>query len=851
MSVVKLNYQAAFINDLITIYTAYYQAAQAAVSDPPAGDANTATMTTGFYAAAAQRYWQTLQGYQQQYNNIQSQIFQAIAHWNEADNCVRLRRQKKIDQANLDGQGDNPIQVLGGEDFPQNQEITICIDGGLFTGSFSGNAFTVTSSNSDELTAAAYSAYNSHLLDLDVCQNTTMKQLWTWKAQIPNWLGSVPGIPAQYSTNSLAPSTVTDPNLGGQYSFNGIVVNPPDPPVASTSTSPPNADPTAATTVYVKNIWYSWTPSATAEADRQPVIQQFWAEPGASVTLHPNDATTYIVSVTPGTVLSVRAYKQVSNTGLIRLVDVPSNLYTIQQVTYGTITATEVVLTQPLSHILNEGWRDEIYVTFQSTIGPNVVDILQYIIQQYTNLAIDPTSFAHVWERLIPFPANFPINDRRNVLQVLQELAFQSRCALWLDNGTVYLLYLPERPTPVDTITVSDIEADHGVEVELTPTEDLVTKMAVNWHLRCATGAAYNTTLPFTGSFSNQGYGFGSGIQPVASASRDTRDTKDNMYSVVLRHNIIKYLVHEATYDFYAFNQPDIIYKMATFWLIRKSHIWKRIKFTTPLHKLAIEPFDAVTLNFDEPYVGVGSILAIVESAKYDSLNNCIHFQCLTPVETGTSSEYLWFWPADLPASDTWPPASEIEQGYAGTGGPGSGASGPLPVGDTSTISSTVFVGGTNVVFGPHSDYGDSTPTDTGFQAQSVVNSGYYSTTPTTQTALDLTVDYADKLPTQTTAFVDMYVPPAPNVVLDINKTGVTDGTSTALLSGVLKLIAAQPDNNQPAAQLALSSTAQVTDGTNAAVFDFEYDTVGQKWGAGTAFLQDTSTGGAGGSGGT
>ena len=37
--------------------------------------------------------------------------------------------------------GDNPVQILGGEDFPQNQTITLNINGGLFTGYFQGQTF--------------------------------------------------------------------------------------------------------------------------------------------------------------------------------------------------------------------------------------------------------------------------------------------------------------------------------------------------------------------------------------------------------------------------------------------------------------------------------------------------------------------------------------------------------------------------------------------------------------------------------------------------------------------------------------------------------------------------------------
>lgn len=69
------------------------------------------------------------------------------------------------------------------------------------------------------------------------------------------------------------------------------------------------------------------------------------------------------------------------------------------------------------------------------------------------------------------------------------------------------------------------------------------------------------------------------------------------------------------------------------------------MKFTTPLHKLNLEAFDAITLNFAQPYVATGPVLALIESASYDSANNCIHFQCITPVRAGTLVEDTTFWP--------------------------------------------------------------------------------------------------------------------------------------------------------------------------------------------------------------
>ena len=59
-------------------------------------------------------------------------------------------------------------------------------------------------------------------------------------------------------------------------------------------------------------------------------------------------------------------------------------------------------MSQPLSlcgHVsseylpVSEGWSDELYITFQSSVGPNTVDILEYIIENYTDLTYDTASF--------------------------------------------------------------------------------------------------------------------------------------------------------------------------------------------------------------------------------------------------------------------------------------------------------------------------------------------------------------------------------------------------------------------------------------------------------------------------
>jgi hypothetical protein len=204
------------------------------------------------------------------------------------------------------------------------------------------------------------------------------------------------------------------------------------------------------------------------------------------------------------------------------------------------VSAVQIVVNKPLSTITDQGWSDDLYVTFQSSVGPDTINILIYLIENYTSLSWDNASFGHVQQKLAAFPSSFPLLEQKNVLTVLQEIAFQARCALWIKDGKFYIKYLPEEPAADDTITVTDLDAEAGVEVELTPTEDLVTKMKITWRTSYAPGAT-------------------------------DQDKDKSEKTMILRHNVTRYGTQEQDYDWYIYNQPDIIYKAATFWLIRKS----------------------------------------------------------------------------------------------------------------------------------------------------------------------------------------------------------------------------------------------------------------------------------------
>ena len=114
------------------------------------------------------------------------------------------------------------------------------------------------------------------------------------------------------------------------------------------------------------------------------------------------------------------------------------------------------------------GWSDELYVTFQSSVGPNIVDILEYIIDNYTDLTYDTDSFNYVRTKLAPFPANFPLLSAEERGASAQGDLLPV-AGVPLAGGQCGLLEVPARradtvAAPVGTITVSDMDADKGMD---------------------------------------------------------------------------------------------------------------------------------------------------------------------------------------------------------------------------------------------------------------------------------------------------------------------------------------------------------------------------------------------------
>ncbi len=495
---------------------------------------------------------------------------------------------------------ENPtFEVTGGDEFPQGEanRVVLNINGAKFHGWFEDTTFYVTE------------RFHPEYDDITLAGCTTIAQRHRGLITV-NWFTTDEHVQAQLDGGNIPNWRPTD--AGSTY-----IPTPNSPNIGActeaVTTQRPGlrGGPGEAQTVY----------------DALPTSSFFWIPPGAEVFLEEEGEVLSIISLIPGVVNHVAAYKK-QPVGADLLLEVPADYYTIYETDYDGYTVVEIGMDKKLS-LRDSKWGDDLYVSFTSDVGPNPVDIIQWLVEKYTSLSIDAATFATVQTSMTNYPTNFALKSRKNVLELIKDIAYQTRCAVYIRDGVVFIKYLATEPTSVRTITGSDI-LTQSFKITHTPSEDLVTKSVVNYR---------ETEAPI-----------------------ERGDNIDHV--IMLKYNIPKYGVTEQDYDYFTQNTFSTIMKSATFWLIRDAHTWKYVEFDTTIKHLDLDLFDCITLNL--PQFSASPVKCVITEAQFNSANNTIHFQAWTPVLAGTSVPYQLAWPANQPAATVWP--LDGEQQWANPG---------------------------------------------------------------------------------------------------------------------------------------------------------------------------------------
>ena len=409
----------------------------------------------------------------------------------------------------------------------------------------------------------------------------------------------------------------------------------------------------------------------------------------------------YIVSLFEVDVLGVYA----SYNGILTLV--PSELYVVSYVNFGTIQATYITFPLALELLTSQipgangpviqksPWSNNIYCSIRSPVGPLTTDILIWLILQYTEFTYDVASFDACAGFLAQYPANFTLLSQGNIVQLLKEIAFQARCAIYFKEGVFYLQFLADMSTYVDTITEDDIEFG-TMEVTCTPTEELVTKYTATYS--ASSSIIFPIVDPITGL-----------IGPQATLLNPwTGETisPPGQDKVIWYFNLRAYGLIEKMDKYFIYSDPTLVERCSMFWLVRYTNTWKRIKFSTNLSHLKLETFDYVLLNFSRPWVANEPVVGMVESCQYDSGSERVQLTVWLPVRFGDMSPYPFAAPYSIEPTLVFP--EEFEAQSLGTQNKSVGGGRALiPPGNLGTAGGYTPVSVTPGI----------TPSDTGFSA--------------------------------------------------------------------------------------------------------------------------------------
>lgn len=361
-----------------------------------------------------------------------------------------------------------------------------------------------------------------------------------------------------------------------------------------------------------------------------PNSTPFVGNVGAQVSLVSDYQKKFVANTLPSTVHAVYAYRYID--GVRFLTPVPSRYYVKNESdsNYPPLNCTTITLKQPLSRYVNEFWDDGagIFVTLTSSQGPNTVDIIEWVINHYTNLSKDSSSFSTVRSQLSKYPSNFALLKKIDALKLIEDLAWQSRCAAWVNGQSVYLRYLSVEPSTVHTFDDSNVVLD-TFSLNFSSIDDIITKFVCEW-------------------------------------KRHYAAEKPN--KLILRHNLAKYPEAENSYDFYTYTDRDLVLKSATFWLIRYANIWKKCRFNATLDSMEVETLDAVLLSFANNIYANTDVKAIIEKAEYNSDDATIVIEAWLPVRAGTMTKYDFAWPGSVSVDDIFPDIDIVTGGNAGSG---------------------------------------------------------------------------------------------------------------------------------------------------------------------------------------
>lgn len=477
------------------------------------------------------------------------------------------------------------FEVEGGEDFPQSTNLYVYIGSIKFYGSFNGNTFTVITANlpyHTNLDLANRPLNDPHYNDASVLwlaveNQVNLKGLYCLvnhptHGYMVNFCMEQEGRKCYFSKPWRPSGTLLEVILNSSHDID------------ETAPVPRFSWPAYYTWEYIAQ-WYNTLMSyehQTVTTMSTTLGGFFNIRAGASVNQIVGYNTTFVANLIPSIeILEVFGYRNFNGERIFA--PIPKSYYiTNLNNTLGAQNPTTLEFEIPLEDRIGEDWEGNVYVSLRSSKGPNAANVIKYLIQKYTSLSINTASFNSVATKLERYPANFSVFDRPNVLDICEDIAWQSRCALYIVNNTVYIIYLSESRTASSEVNESNTLVK-TMRLSFTPTEDIYTRINVKYNY----------------DYSDNG-------------------EREWIYS----KNISTYGLREVDKDFFIYSHKSLVQLSAAFWGYRYANSWRRIATDSPLSLIQVEHFDCA--GFDIAEFSTNTIRGVVDLVNHNPVDNVI-----------------------------------------------------------------------------------------------------------------------------------------------------------------------------------------------------------------------------------
>lgn len=246
----------------------------------------------------------------------------------------------------------------------------------------------------------------------------------------------------------------------------------------------------------------------------------------------------------------VMAWRKASPDADPTLEIVPSSYYTVD-----LVGPTTVTFERPLSLRPREGWSDEIFASVRSTLSRNTATAIGWVLDNYTDATPNTDSFTATATLITNYHSNFATLDDRDAMDLVNDMAFQARCALRFDVE-VYIVYLSQDIASLFDMDETNI-AYKTLSATFTDQGQLATRHVITW---------------------TDDYAF---------------DDKEYIFD----QNINQYGLIENSRDFKIYTDQQMVKYSAGFWGVRLANLWRLAKFTGFIESSLLKVFNTIGLD--------------------------------------------------------------------------------------------------------------------------------------------------------------------------------------------------------------------------------------------------------------